>query len=188
MGIKVKPLALDGLLLIEPEVHEDRRGFFMETYHRPSYEAQGITVSFVQDNYSHSCRATLRGLHYQLRHPQAKLIQVLNGEVFDVVVDIRSGSPTFGRWATVLLSGANRRQLFIPEGFAHGFCVLSPNVDFLYKCSDYYTPDDEYGIFWNDPELNIDWPFAEPLLSDKDRRNPRLHEVDAALLPVFDKE
>lgn len=185
MGVKVGSLGLAGVRLIEPDVYADRRGFFMETYHQRRYEAQGIAGLFVQDNYSHSCRATLRGLHYQLRHPQAKLVQVLNGEVYDVVVDIRLGSPTFGKWDGVLLSGANRRQLFVPEGFAHGFCVLSSSADFFYKCTEFYMPGDEYGIAWNDADLNIDWPLAEPLVSDKDRTNPRLCEVDASLLPVF---
>jgi dTDP-4-dehydrorhamnose 3,5-epimerase len=166
------------LLLIEPDLHRDARGFFLESYHARRYAELGIPGSFVQDNHSRSGRAVLRGLHFQLQHPQGKLISVVSGRVFDVAVDIRRGSPYFGRWFGVELSGENHYQLYIPPGFAHGFCVLSEQVDFLYKCTDYYTPGDEYGIAWNDPVLAIAWPGRDYLLSDKDRGYPVLAEAE----------
>jgi len=171
------------VLLIEPDVHRDARGFFLESYHAQRYADLGIPSAFVQDNHSRSGRAVLRGLHYQFAHPQGKLIRVTGGRVFDVAVDIRKGSPYFGRWFGVELSGENHYQLYIPPGFAHGFCVLSEQVDFLYKCTDYYTPGDEYGIAWNDPALAITWPEMDYLLSDKDRDYPVLAE--AGPLPVY---
>jgi dTDP-4-dehydrorhamnose 3,5-epimerase len=151
-------------------VFEDQRGFFLESYHRLRFREEGLDAEFVQDNHSRSCRGTLRGLHYQIEHPRGKLCRVVRGEVFDVVVDLRRESPTFGRWAGVVLSEANRRQLYVPPGLAHGFCVLSETADFLYKCTDYYYPQHERTILWNDAALAIDWPIHEPLLAEKDRR------------------
>jgi dTDP-4-dehydrorhamnose 3,5-epimerase len=172
------------LLLIEPDLHRDARGFFLESYHARRYAELGIPGSFVQDNHSRSGRAVLRGLHFQLQHPQGKLISVVSGWVFDVAVDIRRGSPYFGRWFGVELSGENHYQLYIPPGFAHGFCVLSEQVDFLYKCTDYYAPGDEYGIAWNDPALAIAWPELDYQLSDKDWAYPVLAE--AGHLPLYE--
>jgi dTDP-4-dehydrorhamnose 3,5-epimerase len=166
------------VLIIEPDVFPDARGFFMESFHAAKYHAQGLPESFVQDNHSRSSRGVLRGLHYQLEHPQGKLVRVVTGEVFDVAVDIRSGSPFFGQWVGALLSEENQRQIYIPPGFAHGFCTLSEQADFLYKCTDYYAPGDEYGIAWDDPAIGIEWPAMEYALSDKDRCNPRLNEAE----------
>jgi len=166
-------------------VFPDNRGFFMETYHKGRYGEGGIDATFVQDNYSHSRRGTLRGLHYQLEHAQAKLVYVVTGEIFDVAVDIRKGSPTFGQWIGDYLSAENRRQIFIPEGFAHGFCIVSGEADVIYKCTDFYTPGDEYGIFWADPEIKIEWPMKDVVLSDKDGRNPRLSDLADDVLPEY---
>ena len=178
--MKVLETGLSGVLLIEPRVHGDERGFFKETYHERRYAGHGIPAvgeAFVQDNYSRSARGVLRGLHFQRHHPQGKLVQVVLGSVFDVVVDIRPGSSTFGRWYGIELSAANHRQLWVPPGMAHGFCVLSDIADFQYKCTDFYRPDDEGGIAWDDPDLAIAWPIEAPLLSDKDRQWPRLVDV-----------
>ena len=185
--MEVKPVEkfLPGVLLFEPDVFEDERGFFLETYHSKKYCDAGIEKAFLQDNHSHSCRATLRGLHYQLNRPQGKLIYVVVGEIFDVAVDIRLGSSTFGRWTGTLLSEKNKRQMFSPEGFAHGFCVLSEKAHVIYKCTDLYTPGDEYGILWSDPDLDIDWPIDSPMLSDKDGKNPQLKDIPKHSLPVF---
>jgi len=177
--------SLPEVCVIEPRVLMDSRGFFLETYHRGKYVALGITDDFVQDNHSRSSRGVLRGLHYQLRHPQAKLCRVIEGEVLDVAVDIRTGSPTFGKWASVVLSAAKHNQIYVPKGFAHGFLVLSESAQFLYKCSDFYESADERGIAWNDPGLNIDWGISSPLLSDKDLRNSRLSEVPKEFLPEY---
>jgi dTDP-4-dehydrorhamnose 3,5-epimerase len=166
--------SLPGVLLIEPDVFEDNRGFFMETYHHGKYASGGIDRIFVQDNYSYSIKGTLRGLHYQFPHPQAKLIFPISGEIYDVAVDIRSGSPTFGKWLGINLSSENKRQILIPEGFAHGFCVISDTARVLYKCTDFYYPEHDHGILWSDPALGIDWPVKKPLLSIKDARLPRL--------------
>ena len=182
--MNIHPTALEGVWLIEPDVFSDHRGFFMETYHLKRYQEHGIRPIFVQDNLSRSIRGTLRGLHYQARHPQAKLIQVISGEIFDVAVDLRPDSPNFGKWIGVHLSGENQRQLFIPEGFAHGFCVLSQTAFFSYKCSDFYAPDDEGGVLWSDPELGIDWPISEPLISEKDSRFPNLSAIPQKKLPL----
>ena len=165
---------LDGVIIIEPEVFRDNRGFFMETYSRDRYKEAGVVCDFVQDNLSYSMKGTLRGLHFQIKRPQAKLVQVVTGEIFDVAVDIRPGSSTFGKWAGVYLSEENRRQLFIPEGFAHGFCVISETAYFLYKCSDFYFQHDEGGIIWSDPDIGIDWPVKDPIISEKDKQLPRL--------------
>jgi dTDP-4-dehydrorhamnose 3,5-epimerase len=181
--MKVSTTKLQGLLLIEPAIYQDQRGFFFESHHLQKYTDQAITKTFVQDNISRSSQNVLRGLHYQRDHPQAKLVTVIRGAVFDVAVDIRKGSPTFGQWLGFELSDANHRQLFIPEGFAHGFCVLSEAADFLYKCSDYYHPQSEFGIRWDDPDINISWQNSQPILSDKDRGYPLLREIAQENLP-----
>jgi len=160
---------LEGCLIIEPTVYGDERGFFLETFNEDRYaQIAGISVKFVQDNHSHSTKGVLRGLHFQKTKPQGKLVRVIRGTVFDVAVDIRRTSSTFGNWQGVILSGDNKRQFWIPPGFAHGFVTLSEEADFEYKCSDYYDPCDEGCIKWNDPNLNIDWPLDNPVLSDKD--------------------
>ncbi len=161
--------ALDGVLVIEPRVFRDDRGFFAETYHGPRYGEAGVAVEFVQDNHSRSAKDTLRGLHTQLERPQAKLLRALRGTIFDVAVDIRKGSPTFRQWVGVELSEENFRQIFVPAGFAHGFCVLSESADVEYKCSDLYDPASEMRLLWNDPEIGVQWPTATPQLSEKDR-------------------
>jgi dTDP-4-dehydrorhamnose 3,5-epimerase len=167
---------LPGVLVIEPDVHQDRRGFFLETYHAAKYRDGGIEAPFVQDNHSRSICGTLRGLHLQSGRPQGKLIRVVEGEIYDVAVDVRRRSPTFGRWVAVTLSAENFKQCYVPPGFAHGFCVLSQDAQVEYKCTDLYEPASEIGIAWNDPTLSIRWPIAQPLLSDRDRRNPTLAE------------
>jgi dTDP-4-dehydrorhamnose 3,5-epimerase len=169
------------VLIVEPTVHADGRGFFLETYHADRYRSHGIPGPFVQDNHSKSSAGTLRGLHLQLTHPQGKLVRVIEGEIYDVAVDVRRGSPTFGRFVGVTLSDANFRQCYIPSGFAHGFCVVSPVAQVEYKCTDLYDPADEIGIAWNDPTIAIPWPIADPLLSSRDRRHPTLAEVGERL-------
>lgn len=176
---------LPGVLIVEPAVYNDSRGFFLETWQQTRYVDGGIDAVFVQDNHSHSSHGVLRGLHYQLRQPQGKLIYVVSGEIFDVAVDIRQGSPTFGKSVGVVLSGENKRQLYVPEGFAHGFCVMSETVDVLYKCTDYYSPKDEFGVKWNDPALGIEWPVDLPVLSGKDELNPFLSNIPAERLPTY---
>lgn len=166
-------------------MYGDARGFFMETWHQQRYAAAGLPASFVQDNLSLSKQGTLRGLHFQHPHAQGKLVFVLQGEVFDVAVDIRNGSPTFGQWVGVTLSADNKRQLYIPAGFAHGFCVTSETALFAYKCTDFYQPQAEGGIIWDDPELGIEWPIDTPLLSAKDRTYPRLQELPPERLPQY---
>lgn len=175
--MKCYSTVLPDVKIIEPIVYEDSRGFFMETWNAAQYVKQGITAVFVQDNLSLSTKGVLRGLHYQQPNPQGKLVYVLQGEVFDVAVDIRYGSPTFGQWVGVVLSARNRRQLYIPEGFAHGFCALSDTVLFAYKCTAFYSPSYEKGVCWNDPVLNIQWPISEPMLSDKDQQYPCLNDI-----------
>jgi dTDP-4-dehydrorhamnose 3,5-epimerase len=179
--MRVIETQLPGVMLLEPQVHRDARGFFMEVYHVARLEACGIHTRFVQENQSRSGRGTLRGLHWQYRRPQAKLVRVLSGEIFDVAVDIRRGSPTFGAWEGMHLSADNFRQTFIPEGFAHGFCVLSETADVDYKCSDYYDPGGEAGLAWDDPVVGISWPVPEPLLSLKDRAFEPLNRHDRYL-------
>ncbi len=186
MSIKNIKTKLPGVLLIEPEVFEDSRGFFMETFHQNKYAEVSIDQAFIQDNYSHSTRGVLRGLHYQLKHPQGKLIYVITGEIFDVAVDIRQGSPTFGQWVGQYLSDQNKRQIFIPEGFAHGFCVISETADVLYKATDLYNPDDEYGVLWYDPDIGIDWPVKVPIVSDKDNHYPGLRDAKETQLPIYE--
>ena len=173
-----------GMVLVEPRVFGDQRGFFYESFNADRFAAAGLPTVFRQDNHSRSMRGVLRGLHYQLTRPKAKLVGVLHGEVFDVALDIRRGSPTFGKAYTTILSGETQRYLFIPEGFAHGFCVLSDRADFVYKCTDVYVAEDEHGILWNDPGLEIDWPIDDPIVSDKDRKNAPL-TLDRTNLPEF---
>ena len=175
---------IDGVVIFEPRAFTDDRGTFMETYHRGRYADNGVG-EFCQDNVSISRQGTLRGLHYQHPRGQAKLVQVLQGEVVDVAVDIRRGSPTYGRSVTAVLSEANHRQIFIPEGFAHGFCVTSESALFVYKCSQFYAPDCEGGVLWCDPDLAIPWPVNAPLLSPKDQRLPRLADISTDRLPVY---
>ncbi|MDX8380550.1 MAG: dTDP-4-dehydrorhamnose 3,5-epimerase [Ghiorsea sp.] len=184
--MKVNKTNLLDVLHIEPKVFGDARGFFLETYHKERYMAAGFPdVDFIQDNHSRSSKGVLRGLHFQLNNPQGKLVQVATGSVFDVAVDIRVGSPTFGQWYGAILSEENHHQLWIPPKFAHGFCVLSETADFCYKCTDYYHPEDEGGLLWNDSELAIDWPLKEPLLSDKDKVYLKLSDIDESLLPRY---
>jgi dTDP-4-dehydrorhamnose 3,5-epimerase len=181
--MKVTQTKLKDVLIIEPRVFSDERGFFFEAYSRERYSQYGINNEFVQDNLSSSIRGTLRGLHYQYPHSQAKLVQVISGEVLDVAVDIRIGSPTFGQWAGVLLSSDNKKQLFIPKGFAHGFCVMSDSALLTYKCDDYYSPDCDKGILWSDPEIGIEWMVINPLLSEKDRKYHYLKDITKTSLP-----
>ena len=167
---------LAGTYIIEPDVFSDSRGFFLETYSRREFEKAGINLDFVQDNWSRSVKNTVRGLHYQIDPGQDKLVRAVSGEIFDVAVDIRRNSPTFGQWESCLLSVENKRQFFIPKGFAHGFCVVSDTADLVYKCSDFYSPKDERGIFWNDPEIGIEWPLdGMPILSKRDLVSPTLN-------------
>ncbi len=177
--------AIDGVCLIEPVVHGDHRGFFMESYHKDRFAALGIAHDFVQDNHSRSRAGVLRGLHYQLGRPQAKLVRATRGRVFDAVVDLRRGSPSFGRWVGAELSEENRRMLYAPAGFGHGFLVLSEIAEFQYKCSDFYAPEEERGIRWDDPSIAIDWPLGglEPILSDRDLAWPHLADIADADLP-----
>lgn len=175
--MNVSPLAIPEVLRIEPKVFGDSRGFFLETYSDERYRAVGVKHRFVQDNLSRSRRGTLRGLHYQWPRAQGKLVSCLRGSVFDVAVDLRRGSSTFGKWVGVELSESNKHQLWIPPGFAHGFCVLSEEADFFYKCTDFYVPTDENAVAWNDPTIAIDWPVKAPTLSDKDAAAPRLEQV-----------
>ncbi len=177
MGTRFIATELEGVLIIEPDVFGDSRGFFLESWHRKRYEQSGVNVEFVQDNHSRSEKGVVRGLHYQLENAQAKLVYAVRGTIFDVAVDIRKGSSTFGQWTGCILSEENRRQLFVPRGFAHGFSVLSDMADVTYKCSDFYTPGDEYGIVYNDPGLNIDWKVTTPLVSNKDIVHPILKKV-----------
>lgn len=168
---------LPGVMIIEPRVFGDARGFFVETWNARAFAQHGLDMNFVQDNHSKSVQGTLRGLHYQIKQPQGKLVRVTAGEVFDVVVDIRKSSPTFGKWFGVRLSAENKRMLWVPTGFAHGFYVTSESAEFMYKCTDYYTPEHERCIRWDDPDLGIDWPIAQgqvPLLSEKDLKGMSL--------------
>lgn len=181
--MNVIPTSLKEVLIVEPDVYGDKRGFFMETYNQERYLKAGISQSFIQDNLSFSVKGTLRGLHFQINQPQAKLVQVVSGEIYDVAVDIRKGSATFGQWAGVYLSSETKRQLFVPEGFAHGFCVLSETALFLYKCSDLYAQADEGGILWSDPAIGIEWPITDPIISDKDNRLPCLSALQPHQFP-----
>jgi dTDP-4-dehydrorhamnose 3,5-epimerase len=178
--------SIEGVVVVDAKTYGDRRGYFMETYKRPYFVAGGIDCDFVQDNQSSSTRGVLRGMHYQIEHPQAKLVRVIRGTVFDVCIDLRPGSPTWGKWEGVVLSEDNHRQFFIPRGFAHGFLVLSDEAEFCYKCDDTYHPGDEGGLMWNDPEVGIDWPAlegddvldpAKVILSDKDKLHPAISSL-----------
>lgn len=176
--MRVRETALPGVLIVEPLVFRDARGFFVETWHERRYAEAGIRAHFVQDNHSRSIKGTVRGLHWQERRPQAKLVRVIEGEIFDVAVDVRPESGTFGRWVGVRMSANDFTQLYIPAGFAHGFSVTSDVAEVAYKCADYYDPDGERGLIWNDPDIGIAWPdVGEPLLSERDRRHPTLREL-----------
>jgi dTDP-4-dehydrorhamnose 3,5-epimerase len=177
--------AIEGLFLIEPSLYRDERGFFFESYHQEKFSEMGITSRFVQDNHSKSVKGTLRGLHYQIAQPQAKLCRVIQGAVLDVAVDIRRGSPWFGKYVSTILSDENHQQIYIPEGFAHGYLVLTETAEFLYKCNNFYSPEYERGVLWNDPEIAIDWDVEAPILSAKDRQHLPLARIAAADLPLF---
>ena len=181
--IRVTKLEIPGLCLIEPAVHGDSRGYFMETYNQRDMQEAGLDMVFVQDNQSMSVKGVLRGLHYQKNFPQGKLVRVVRGAVYDVAVDLRKNSPTYKKWYGVELSAENKKQFYIPEGFAHGFLVLTDEAEFCYKVTDFWHPNDEGGLLWNDPEIGVEWPLdridGEPLLSDKDRINPTVAELDA---------
>lgn len=183
--MKISETEIPGVLIFEPKVFEDDRGFFLETWRKDKYAEAGVKEDFVQDNVSFSMRGTLRGLHFQNPHGQGKLVQVLTGQVFDVAVDIRVGSPSFGKWVGIELSGEDRRQIYIPPGFAHGFCVMSEKALFSYKCTDYYAAECDSGIIWNDPDIGIEWPIADPVLSQKDAKNPRLSQITEKNLPTY---
>lgn len=182
--MRLQSTKLAGVWIIEPRVFKDERGFFLETFHERKYAEAGLPRNFVQDNHSCSHRGTLRGLHAQCRHPQGKLVRAVDGVLYDVAVDIRRGSPTFGQWVGVELSGENHRQIYIPPGFAHGFCALSARVHVEYKCTDFYDPEDELTVAWNDPDLGIDWPIGDPFVSEKDAAAPRLCELESRL-PLY---
>jgi len=177
--------SLPGVYELRPVVHRDTRGAFLETYHHAKFLDFGVKDVFLQDNHSISSRGTLRGLHYQLKHAQAKLCRVIEGEALDIAVDIRIGSPHFGKWTSVLLTAKQQNQIYIPAGFAHGFLAMTETVQFLYKCSDYHAPSDEYGILWNDPALAIDWGASSPVLSQRDAKNPKLTDVQQQSLPRY---
>lgn len=176
---------LPGVCELRPKILSDARGFFMETYNRRTFSDLGITDTFVQDNHSRSAKGTVRGFHYQLNHPQAKLCRVIEGEAFDVALDIRAGSPNFGKWAGVVLSAKEHNQLYIPAGFAHAFLALSESVQFLYKCSDFYDPNDEHGVFWADPAIGVPWDVTAALVSSKDSKFAGLAPIPAELLPRY---
>ncbi len=184
--LKIIAEDLNGVKLIEPVVFNDKRGFFMESYNKKKYEALGLNSDFVQDNISYSKKNVLRGLHYQYQDSQAKLVYVLQGEILDVALDIRVGSPTFGKYKTYTLSSQNKRQVYIPRGFAHGFCVLSEEVLFCYKCDDFYNPKSENGVLWSDPDLKIDWKTSAPIVSDRDKELKCLKEISKIELPKYE--
>ncbi|MCK5083938.1 MAG: dTDP-4-dehydrorhamnose 3,5-epimerase [Candidatus Omnitrophica bacterium] len=179
MPFKFKKLEIPGLVLVEPEIYGDDRGYFLELYRKNEFEKAGITKPFVQVDHSKSKKNVVRGLHYQ-KDPmaQAKMVDVIEGSIFDVVVDIRKGSPSFGKWLGVILGGAQRQLLYIPEGFAHGFCVVSETAHIIYYCTQIYMPEYQRGILWNDPEMSISWPVEDPVLSDKDKKMPPLSQAD----------
>ena len=180
--IKFFDTSIKDLYIIEPQVFGDNRGYFFESYKKEEFDKAGLVYDFVQDNQSRSKKGVLRGLHFQRTHPQAKLVRVIDGEVFDVAVDLRKGSPTYGNWFGAILSGENKKMLMIPRGFAHGFLVLSNSAIFAYKCDDVYHPEDEGGIIWNDPDINIKWPDVQNIsLSDKDKKHPKLKEIKVEL-------
>lgn len=183
--MKVESTKIPEVLIIIPEIHGDDRGFFLESFNKKDFDTIGISAEFVQDNHSKSSQGVIRGLHYQKNYPQGKLIRVFQGEVLDVALDIRKGSPTFAAWVAVIISSENKKQLWVPPGFAHGFSVLSATAEFFYKVTDYYHPEDEMGVRWNDPELNIDWQVASPLLSSRDENLPLLQDAGDDL-PDYD--
>jgi dTDP-4-dehydrorhamnose 3,5-epimerase len=183
--MNVVETSLPGVLIIEPKVFGDERGFFMETWNGRRYEEAGLPGRFVQDNLSYSARGVLRGLHFQNPQPQGKLVSVLRGEVFDVAVDVRVGSPTFGEWTSVTLSAENKRQFYVPPDFAHGFLVTGEDAIFCYKCTDYYVPSSEGILLWNDPEIGIEWPTDAPTLSERDGKAPPLREMPEGSLPRY---
>lgn len=182
--MKVIETSLPGVLIIEPQIFRDGRGFFLESFNCEQFAGHGLPTDFKQDNHSRSRAGVLRGLHFQRRYPQTKLVTVVQGEVFDVAVDVRVGSPTFGQWTGVVLNGSEPRFVLVPTGFAHGYCVLSDYADFLYKCTELYHPGDDHGVLWSDAAIGIDWPIANPILSDKDRRYATL-ERSIADLPEY---
>ena len=183
--MNVSKTKLPGVMIIEPHIFPDARGFFLETWHQTRYQQYGLPGQFVQDNLSSSVRGTLRGLHFQHPSDQGKLVYVLQGEVFDVAVDVRVGSPTFGQWVSVFLSDKNQCQVYIPEGFAHGFCVTSERAMIAYKCTDLYNPTADNGVVWNDPALDINWPTRTPILSEKDRTRLPLKDIPLHRLPKY---
>lgn len=183
--MRITSTELPEVLIVEPRVHHDERGFFFESWQAERYAAHGLPAQFVQDNHSRSCHGVLRGLHLQVARPQGKLVRALAGEIFDVAVDVRAGSPRFGRHVGVRLSAGNFRQLWIPEGFAHGFCVISQEAEIQYKCTDFYDPASELTLAWDDPALAIPWPIGDPLVSAKDRAGRRLSDVPAEQLPSY---
>ncbi len=176
--MKFTPTSLADVILIEPVVYRDSRGYFMETYREDIFNNGGINANFVQDNQAKSTRGVLRGLHYQLEYPQGKLIRVLQGDIFDVAVDIRKSSPNFGKWVGEILSAENKKQLYIPPGFAHGYCVLSEDAEITYKCTEIYHKEDDRGIIWNDDDIRIEWPIENPILSEKDLYQPKLRNAE----------
>jgi dTDP-4-dehydrorhamnose 3,5-epimerase len=179
---------IDGVYIIEPKVFGDNRGYFMESYNQEHFEEAGLNMTFVQDNESKSSKGVLRGLHFQRKHSQGKLVRVTKGEVFDVAVDLRTGSETYGKWEAVILSEENKKQFYIPKGFAHGFLVLSDEAVFNYKCTDFYAPEYDGGVMWNDPDINIEWPLEgieNILLSEKDKDHPSLKQLDLSEYPDF---
>lgn len=181
MGIKVTTTAIEGVVVIEPQVFGDKRGYFMETYNQRAMNEAGLDMVFVQDNQSSSVKGVLRGLHFQKQHPQGKLVRAIKGAVYDVAVDLRKGSKTYGKWHGELLSEENKKQMYIPEGFAHGFYVVSDYAEFCYKCTDFYHPEDEGGIAWDDPDIGVEWPIdetAELIMSDKDKKWGRLKDME----------
>ncbi len=180
------PTQIPEVVIVQSEVHKDQRGYFAETYRVEEFQKAGIDTAFVQDNHSHSIQNTLRGLHAQVKSSQGKLVRVVKGTVFDVAVDIRRGSPTFAKWVGIRLSEENHRQLYIPRGFLHGFFVLSETADFQYKCDRYYDSDDQLQVRWDDPEIGIEWPADNPLMSQADENAPLLRDIDKSILPVYD--
>jgi len=181
----IEPTELRDVLLITPKAFPDQRGFFVETFSERRYAELGIAPTFVQDNHSHSRGGVLRGMHFQLKRPQGKLVGVIHGEILDVAVDVRVGSPDFGRWTARRLSATNHCQMYIPSGFAHGFCVLSESADVLYKCSDYFEPGDDGGFLWSDPDVGIPWPTTTPIVSAKDQVYPALRAIPHSRLPAY---
>jgi dTDP-4-dehydrorhamnose 3,5-epimerase len=185
--MKIEKTSLPGVIILEPSIYGDSRGFFLETYREDLLYENNINKRFVQDNHSRSKKGVLRGLHYQLQQPQGKLVRVARGKVYDVAVDVRLGSPTFAYWFGAILDDSSLRMMYIPPGFAHGFVVLSEVADFIYKCTDYYHPQSEQGILWNDPEIGIEWPLMDVSVSEKDRKNKVLSSMGKDLLPRYDE-